>query len=292
MFIWGQVRTETPFFFPNREALVDLYRDVVETPGVDQHVLSHSTIAPAVVDPVLIEQLTDTLLEKSPIHLTRLSSHPKGKALVPLIGLETGSVRMAKKVMPSKGVPFNIEDWPSVAINGLEILNQNNWFPMLTLMVGNPGETDEDVKATLDLVYEIERRGLFGFLVPSVFTPLEGTRMEHDPGVSETKNLTPLQWQLILSCWKMNMRPGLYSWWGPLSFQIGGVALWALRLRKTNGPNFTWPMMNEGQPLEIKTRAELLASIKPSYWKYLRENAGDVPQAPASSEDERQLATA
>ena len=269
MFIWGQVKTDTPFFFPNREALVDLYRDVVETPGVEQHVLSHSTIAPAVVDPVLIEQLTDTVLDKSPIHLTRLSSHPKGKALVPLIGLETGSVRMAKQVMPSKGVPFNIEDWPSVAINGLEILNRNNWFPMLTLMVGNPGETDEDVMATLDLVYEMERRGLFGFLVPSVFTPLEGTRMAHDTGVSETKNLTPLQWQLILRCWKMNMRPGLYSWWGPLSFQIGGVALWALKLRKTNGPNFTWPMMNfcgalpeklmyrmgklcEGQPINIK----------------------------------------
>ena len=27
MFIWGQVRTKTPFFFPNREALVDLYRE-------------------------------------------------------------------------------------------------------------------------------------------------------------------------------------------------------------------------------------------------------------------------
>src|SRR5262245_46653500 len=26
MFIWGQVKTDTPFFFPNREALVELYR--------------------------------------------------------------------------------------------------------------------------------------------------------------------------------------------------------------------------------------------------------------------------
>ena len=239
MFIWGQVQTDTPFFFPNREALVDLYRDIVETPGVEQHVLSHSTMAPAVVDPVLIEQLTEVLLPKSPIHLKRLSSHPEGKAIVPLIGLETGSVRMAKQIMPSKGVPFWIDDWQSVMVRGLEILNRNNWFPMLTLMVGNPGETDDDVKATLDLIYEMERRGLFGFLVPSVFTPLEGTRMEHDIGVTETKNLTPLQWQLILRCWKMNMRPGLYSWWGPLSFKIGGVALWATRLRKTNGPNFT-----------------------------------------------------
>ena len=56
--------------------------------------------------------------------------------------------------------------------------------------------TDEDVMTTLDLVYEMERRGLFGFLVPSIFTPLEGTRMEHDTGVAETKNLSPLQWQL------------------------------------------------------------------------------------------------
>ena len=89
-------------------------------------VLSHSTIAPAVVDPVMIEQLTEILLSKSPIHLKRLSSHPEGKALVPLIGLETGSVRMAKQVMPSKGVPFKIEDWQSVVINGLEVLNRNN----------------------------------------------------------------------------------------------------------------------------------------------------------------------
>ena len=26
MFIWGQVHTDTPFYFPNREALLDLYR--------------------------------------------------------------------------------------------------------------------------------------------------------------------------------------------------------------------------------------------------------------------------
>ena len=96
MFIWGQVHTDTPFYFPNREALVDLYSDIVNTPGVEQHVLSHSTIAPAVVDPLLIKQLSDMLLPKSPIHFPYLSSHPEKKALAPLIGLETGSVRMAK----------------------------------------------------------------------------------------------------------------------------------------------------------------------------------------------------
>ena len=293
MFIWGQVRTDTPFFFPNLEALLDLYSDVINFPGVTHHVLSHCPLAPGLVYPELIRKVSEMLLPKGPIHLQRLSSHPEKKALVPLIGLETGSVRMSKQIMPSKGIPFKIEDWPSVLIRGLEVLNQNNWFPMLTLMVGNPGETDEDVQATLDLICEMERRELFGFLVPSVFTPLEGTRMEHDRGVTETRNLTPLQWQLIMRCWKMNLRPGLYSWWGPASFKIGALVGWLAKLRKANGPHFTWPLLMfssalperlmykmgtlyEAKSLKIKTRAELLAASKPIYWKFLREDNGDI----------------
>src|SRR6185436_14488632 len=134
MFIWGQVHTETPFYFPNREALLDLYGSIVNTPGVEQHVLSHCTMAPAVVDPVLIKKLSDMLLDKSPLHLPSLSSHPKKKILAPLIGLETGSVRMGKKIMPSKGVPFPIDEWPSVILEGLRTLNENNWFPVMTLI--------------------------------------------------------------------------------------------------------------------------------------------------------------
>ncbi|HWP43392.1 MAG TPA: radical SAM protein [Blastocatellia bacterium] len=295
MFIWGQVRTDTPFYFPNREALIDLYSEIVNTPGVEHHVLSHSTIAPAVVDPVLIRKLSEILLPKSPITLPRLSTHPEKKVLSPLIGLETGSVRMARKIMPSKGVPFSIDDWPSVVLEGLRILNENNWFPMMTLIVGNPGETDEDVMETLDLIYEIERRGLFAFLVPSIFTPLHDTRMEKERGVSETRQLTPLQWQLMMKCWKMNLRPALYSWWGPMAWRIGSIGLWLYRLRKLNGPNFTWPLwmfsgaISEGllgrmgkiyigKPMKTKSRRELIATLKPHHLQYLRADCGDLPE--------------
>jgi hypothetical protein len=294
MFIWGQVHTDTPFYFPNREALVDLYSQVVDTPGVEQHVLSHSTIAPAVVDPIMIEQLSNKLLDKSPIHIPLLSTHPKKKALVPLIGLETGSLRLARQVMPSKGVPFPIEEWPSVIVRGLEILNRNNWFPAMTLIIGSPGETDDDVKETLDLIYEVERRGLFAFFIPSIFTPLHDTRMEKKKGVTETRQLSPLQWQLMMKCWKMNLRPGQVSWWGPTAWRVGAIALWAWKLRKLNGPGFTWPLfmfasalpeslmgklgkLHIGRPLPIKTRRELLETIKPSMRKYLREDTGDMP---------------
>jgi radical SAM superfamily enzyme YgiQ (UPF0313 family) len=301
MFIWGQVRTETPFYFPNREALVDLYQSIVDTPGVEQHVLSHATIAPSVVDPVLIERLSEICLDKSPIRLPMLSTHKEKRALVPLIGLETGSVRLAKQIMPSKGVPFSIEDWPSVVINGLTTLNKHNWFPAMTLIVGSPGETDDDTKATLDLIYEVERRGLFAFFIPSIFTPLHDTRMEQAKGVTETRNLTPLQWQLMMKCWKMNLRPGQMSWWGPMAWRTGAIGLWLWKLRKLNGPNFTWPMfmfasalpeslmdrmgkIYVGRPITIKSRAELLATIRPNQRKFLRADTGDLPKdAPADA---------
>jgi hypothetical protein len=295
MFIWGQVHTNTPFYFPNREALLDLYSQVVDTPGVEQHVLSHATIAPAVVDPILIRDLTDKIIDKSPIHLPVLSSHPKKKALVPLIGLETGSIRLAKQVMPSKAVPFPIDEWQSVVIRGLEVLNKNNWFPAMTLIVGNPGETDDDVKATLDLIYEVERRGLFAFFIPSIFTPLHDTRMEKKRGVAETAELSPLQWQLMMKCWKMNLRPGQASWWGPAAWRIGAIILWAWKLRKLNGPGFKWPMfmfagalpeslmgrmgkIYIGKPVQVKTRKELLATVKPSMRQHLRPDTGDMPE--------------
>jgi radical SAM superfamily enzyme YgiQ (UPF0313 family) len=115
------------------------------------------------------------------------------------------------------------------------VLNENNWFPAMTLIVGNPDETDEDNMATLDLIYEMERRGLFAFLIPSIFTPLHDTRMEMEKGVTQTKQLTPLQWQLMMS--------KIYI----------------------------------GKPLKTLTRAELLKTIRPAQWKYLRHDCGDVP---------------
>jgi len=299
MFIWGQVKTETPFYFPNREALLDLYASVVNTPGVEQHVLSHATIAPAVVDPVLIRKLSELLLDKSPIRLPVLSSHPEKRALVPLIGLETGSTRLARQIMPSKGVPFAIDDWPSVVINGLQILNEQNWFPAMTLIVGSPGETDDDTRATIDLIYEVERRGLFAFFIPSIFTPLHDTRLEKAKGVTETRQLTPLQWQLMMKCWKMNLRPGQMSWWGPLAWRTGAIGLWMWKLRKLNGPNFTWPMLMFasalpesvmgrmgklylGRPIAVKSRKALLATLRPAQRGFLRDDTGDVPEMAAA----------
>jgi radical SAM superfamily enzyme YgiQ (UPF0313 family) len=282
MFIWRTDEAGLPFFVPNRAELLDLYRSIVEYPGVEQITLSHATIAPALVDPDLIAELSALLLDRSPIRLPAISTHPEGRALAPLIGIETGSVRTARQIMAGKALPFDIKDWPHIVLNGLEVLNRHNWFPVCTLIVGSPGETDEDSKATLDLLYEAERRGLYCMWVPSIFTPLVRTRMENGQGIRETQHLSRLQWQVIMKAWAVASRIGLQTTWGKLSFGIGALIVWAARLRRVNGPNFTWPLVQfsgvvpgrwleragvlyRPRPLPGRTREDLLATIRPAW---------------------------
>ena len=223
--------------------MLDLYRSIVNYPGVEQITLSHATIAPALVDPDLIAELSDLLLDRSPIRLRAVSTHRERRALAPLIGIETGSVRVARQIMAGKALPFDIKDWPHIVLNGLEILNRHNWFPVCTLIVGSPGETDEDSMATLDLLYEVERRGLHAMWVPSIFTPLVRTRMQHGEGIRETQHLSRLQWQVIMKAWAVASRIGLQTTMGQAVVRGRRARSWATRLRRVNGPNFTWPLM-------------------------------------------------
>jgi hypothetical protein len=120
--------------------------------------------------------------------------------------------------------------------------------------------------------------------------------MEMKRGVAETRELTRLQWQLMMKCWKMNLRPGQASWWAPTVWRMGALGLWAYKLRKLNGPGFTWPLfmfanalpeswmvrmgkLHGSRPLVIKTRQELLTRIKPHQWRYLRPDTGQMPSA-------------
>jgi radical SAM superfamily enzyme YgiQ (UPF0313 family) len=298
MFVWRTDEAGLPFFVPNRSELLDLYRSIIDYPGVEQITLSHATIAPALVDPDLIAELSDMLLDRSPIQLKAVSTHPEHRALAPLIGIETGSVRVARQIMAGKALPFDIKNWPHIVLNGLEILNRHNWFPVCTLIVGSPGETDEDSMATLDLLYEVERRGLHCMWVPSIFTPLVKTRMEHGEGVRETQHLSKLQWQVIMKAWAVASRIGLQTTWGKLSFSAGAIILWAARLRRVNGPNFTWPLVHfsgvvperwlertgriySGRPLPRVTRDDLLATVRPDWREAIAAARASRPAARA-----------
>lgn len=236
VFIYGAA---APFYIPNPNAIINFYDAIAREPGVEYLPLSHATIAPAVVNPDLVKEMSKILLDKSALR-NRNSTHPDKKFLAPLIGIETGSARLGGLTMSGKSLPFDIRDWQEIVVEGIRILNENNWFPVCTFIIGLPNETEEDLRQTLDLLHRLKKSKVL--YVPSIFTPLEDTRMSEGEGL-KAKQLTQLQWEFMMTAWmqsrdfgEMRDRSRAYFKWGTRAFYYG-------RGKWVHGEQFKWPAM-------------------------------------------------
>jgi radical SAM superfamily enzyme YgiQ (UPF0313 family) len=236
IFIYG---ASAPFYIPNADALVNFYEKVASVPGVDYVPLSHATIAPAVVNPHLIKELSKILLPKSVLRNPK-STYPGNRILSPLIGIETGSPRLAALTMSGKALPFDIRDWQEIVVEGTNILNENHWYPVYTFIVGLPNETDDDIKQSLDLLYRLRKNKVI--YVPSIFTPLEDTRMASGHAL-KPRELTKLQWEFILTAWKQSRELGVVNESSNWLWKGGMFAFYYLRGRWIHGPQFRYPAM-------------------------------------------------
>ncbi|MGC8986652.1 MAG: B12-binding domain-containing radical SAM protein [Infirmifilum sp.] len=86
------------------------------------------------------------------------------------VGLETGSRRLARIIMPGKAAPYPIEKWHEVVGDALAIMHDNRIVPALTLILGVPGETEEDLIETSELIDNI--KDYRSLIVPMFFVPL------------------------------------------------------------------------------------------------------------------------
>ena len=231
-----------PKFKPNVPALKRLLESVAAVPGLEYISLTHGTMAPVVAEPSMISELTPIGVGRS-VHRHPASTHPDKRYQTLFIGLETGSVRLFKQFMKGKSYPFRPEQWPDVVLKGMEILNRHNWFPFCTWIVGLPGETDEDTKQSLELLYALKDAKWCA--MPTFFVPLEDTRLENKESAT-IANLTDLQWEFFFTCWRMNLdfwRRGHNVFW----MVSGGVPLYYFALgRKFFGPRIKWPMFRLG----------------------------------------------
>jgi radical SAM superfamily enzyme YgiQ (UPF0313 family) len=111
------------------------------------------------------------------------------------IGIETGSPRMAKKIMPAKAHPFKAEEWPEVVRVGMGLMHDNMLIPACTLIVGLPQEREEDVLKTMELVDDLKSdRSL---IVPLFFVPLG--RLKNEDWFKRAE-MTELHKQLLFQC--------------------------------------------------------------------------------------------
>ncbi len=250
IFIYG---ASAPFYIPNSHQLLNFYGSIAEESGVDYLPLSPATIAPSVVNPGLIRDLSSILLDKSALQ-NRNSTHHDKRFLAPLIGIETGSPRLAALTMSGKSLPFDIRDWQEIVVEGTNILNDNNWFPVYTFIVGLPNETDDDIKLSLELLHRLKNNKVL--YVPSILAPLEDTRMASGHAM-KARELTQLQWEFIMTAWKQSRDFGELRERSRKYFQVGTKIFYHLRGKHVHGPVFKWPAMRFAGESEEKLSKHL-----------------------------------
>jgi len=89
-------------------------------------------------------------------------------------GIETGSPRLAERIMPGKAAPFSPRDWPEVVKEAFAIMHEAKFIPAATLILGLPGETPDDVLKTIELVDEL--KPYRSLIVPMFFVPMGALR--------------------------------------------------------------------------------------------------------------------
>ncbi len=175
-------------FTVNKEAVIDLFQQVMNYPGVNEMGISHFALSSVYNAPDVIEELSNIV------------GCDKNGWFGGQTGIETGSPRLIKDNMAGKVKPYKPEDWPMVVVDAFQILNDNNWVPASTLIVGLPGEEERDVQLTLNLVEEL--KDFKSIIVPLFFVSQGGFK---DKESFTLDDVTPRQCELILKCWDHNL---------------------------------------------------------------------------------------
>jgi len=220
-------------FLPNRGAIVTLIRSIAAVPGVKYIQPAHASLAPVVYDPKMIEEIGPILLEKAN-WVTNGTRHSSVE-----IGIETGSIRLMNEYMKGKMLPYKPEEWHDIVTEGIEILNENRIWPLATFIIGLPSETEKDTIATLELLDKLRSSKVF--YVPLLFTS-EKDCMLKEARHMDLKHLTPVQWELIATCWERNIEVFVskdFQW----KIRLAAMVAYTLYYRWKHGRKVLRPIM-------------------------------------------------
>jgi len=171
---------------PKDEKLLKLHELVVKKcEGIGW---SHCSLAAVAAKPKLFAAVAEIIKQKQPWWGAE-------------IGIETGSPELAKKIMPAKAYPFKPEEWPEVVRTGMGLMHDHGLVPACTLIVGVPGETEEDIVKTIELVDDL--KGIKSLIVPLYFVPMG--RLENEDWF-KCEEITGLYRELLVKCLKHDIR--------------------------------------------------------------------------------------
>ena len=134
-------------------------------------------------------------------------------------------------------LPFSAAEWGSVCEAQVRRLVAAGYFPMVSMIMGLPGETAEDVAATVRWIERLSRE-------PTVIFPIFHVPVNGQPQRAfSIEDMTPMHWRLYRLAYNLNFKwiPRMY-WdnqtgaraplWRRLFIQMTGRAqtlLWRAR---------------------------------------------------------------
>jgi radical SAM superfamily enzyme YgiQ (UPF0313 family) len=175
-------------FVPNQDAILDVWKGL-KSIGANFIGTTHMTLSAVASSPDLIKKIS--LVN---------DMENNGRWLATNLGVETVAPRMVKKHLGVKTKPFQPEEWGSVVREGCKILNNNHWFPALTLIIGWPDETPDETQYTIDLIQDFKQMNMRGLVAPLLYQDFSERNSMHFGNLNES------QFSLFWTCWQHNLR--------------------------------------------------------------------------------------
>lgn len=206
------LRYQADGFIPDEKAVLKLFKEMKKI--TDNVGISHFAYSSVLAKPKLIEQISE-ILEVGSKNYPFMSGQ---------VGIETGSPNLISKYMKGKVKPFKPDEWKEIIVQGNKLLNDNDWIPVETLIMGLPGETPTDVRKTIDLLDELSQYK--SIIIPLFFVPIGNFKGE---GFFNKNKCVSEHWELLAMSFKHTLK------WSykiveeePLK-DINGIKKWVLK---------------------------------------------------------------
>jgi hypothetical protein len=140
---------------PDFDKLHSLLTQMQQLDGLRFMQIDHANVTSVV-------QLTDEQLTEARRLLTW---QQKSDYLWVNMGIESANGQLVAANCPGKVAPFDPDQWQDIVKESCEKLIRTGFYPVLSLVLGLPGETPNDVEQTINLVKWLEKR-------PAVIFPI------------------------------------------------------------------------------------------------------------------------
>ncbi|MGD9158504.1 MAG: radical SAM protein [Desulfobacteraceae bacterium] len=159
------------------------------------------------------------------------------------MGVESANGRLVAANSPGKIAPFSPDDWPEMVCEAVGRMTRTGFFPVISIILGLPGEQPSDVAATLKLVNELTSQELVVF--PVFYEPI----LEEDIMSSGNFTIDKMRadhLELYRTCYEINFKrvpklmwdnqwAGGVPWLKRMALQAMGraeIANWRMAFRK------------------------------------------------------------